>query len=83
MARVNTASHGSGKASRRTKPDEPRDPTLREMRATLQGLHYEIDNHGSDSQTGRLASRAYDHMAWLLDAYMFDVDDTADDGGRS
>ena len=57
-------------------------PTLRELRATLSLLYMEVDNVGAKSQIGQLCSRAYDHMVWLLDAYLFDVDDSADDGGR-
>ncbi|MFL5312249.1 MAG: hypothetical protein ACJ79H_17590 [Myxococcales bacterium] len=61
----------------------PTDPTLRELRATLGRLWHEIDNHGRDTELGRVFKRTYDQMAFLLDAYLFDVDPDADDGGRS
>lgn len=64
------------------KATKPRDPTLREMRATLSRLWWEAQNVGSKDTTALLV-RAYDHMAYLLDAYLFDTDDSADDGGRS
>lgn len=63
--------------------EAPRDPTLREAKATLTRLHQEIFNYGEGTEIGRLCSRAYDHMAWLLDAYLFDTDTYQDDGGRS
>lgn len=69
------------------KPVEPEpappDPTIREMKATLTRLDAEIDNYGAGSDTGRLAKRTYDHLAWLLDAYLFDTDSFQDDGGRN
>ena len=66
-----------------TPPAAPRDPTVREMRATLARLYSEVDNHGRSTQTGAMFQRAYDHMAWLLDSYLFDTDTWANDGGRS
>ena len=63
--------------------ETPRDPTLREMRATLQMLWHEADNVGRERQSGKLLVRAYNHLAWLLDSYLFDTDEWADDGGRS
>ena len=59
-----------------------RDPTLRQMRATLSRLWSEIENTGSKDQRAFMR-RTYDHMAWLLDSYLFDTDEWADDGGRS
>lgn len=58
-------------------------PTLREIKATLTTLFHEIYNYGPDSQIGRECARAYEHMSWLLDAYLFDTDPYQDDGGRS
>lgn len=63
-------------------PEQPREPTLREIRATLMRLHREIDNHGPETRTGVEFARAYDHLAFVVDAFLFDVDDNADDGGR-
>lgn len=67
---------GAAKQSRR-------DPTLREMRATLSRLHGEATNQGRDTDVGKMFVRAYEHMAWLLDAFLFDTDDWLDDGGRA
>lgn len=64
-------------------PARELNPTVREMRATLTRLYHEIENVGRGTQSGKLFERAYDHMAWLLDAYLFDVDSWQDDGGRS
>lgn len=61
----------------------PRDPTLREIRATLERLHTQIANYGEESEIGRLSDRAHGHLAWLLDAYLFDTDPYQDDGGRT
>lgn len=69
--------------AREQRPQLTRSPTIREMRATMVRLLSEANNHGVETEIGRLLLRARQQMWLLLDAFLFDEDDWDDDGGRS
>lgn len=67
----------SGELHERDLRAEP--PTIDELRDVMDDVRYEIENHGSNSQLGRLCADAHAVMRWLVNDYLWS---TKPDGTR-